>query len=256
MSTREAVSALNRFGLGAKPGALSALGEPRAWLLGQLRGQAAPAAFSDLPSSLEYLRREEQFLRQRKESRRSGDDSRDGQMKIGRMYRQSLMQELGRRYQVAVESEAGFHERLVRFWSNHFAVSVDKRQATMYAAPMEREAIRPHVAGSFSALLLAVETHPAMLRYLDNVRSAGADSMLAERARKRNARRGGDSPKLTLGLNENLAREIEALRSKGSNLETVIYFYVNATELGSDYAIAEITKVKIKEKSGKTLVEI
>ena len=55
---------------------------------------------------------------------------------------------------------------------------------------------------------------------------------------------------------ENLAREIEALRSKGSNLETVIYFYVNATELGSDYAIAEITKVKIKEKSGKTLVEI
>ena len=215
MSTREAVSALNRFGLGAKPGALSALGEPRAWLLGQLRGQAAPAAFSDLPSSLEYLRREEQFLRQRKESRRSGDDSRDGQMKIGRMYRQSLMQELGRRYQVAVESEAGFHERLVRFWSNHFAVSVDKRQATMYAAPMEREAIRPHVAGSFSALLLAVETHPAMLRYLDNVRSVGVDSMFAERVRRRSAMRAGDRPGREPGLNENLAREILELHTLG-----------------------------------------
>lgn len=55
---------------------------------------------------------------------------------------------------------------------------------------------------------------------------------------------------------ENLAREIEALRSKGNNLETVIYFYINATELGSEFAIAEITKLKIKDKTGKTLVEM
>lgn len=55
---------------------------------------------------------------------------------------------------------------------------------------------------------------------------------------------------------ENLARDIESLRSKGGKLETVIYFYVNATELGSEYALAEITKVKIKDKSGRTLVEM
>ena len=215
MSTREAVSALNRFGVGAKPGALSTLGEPRAWLLRQLRGNDPPAAFSGLPSSLEYLRREDQFLQQRKESKRSGGEARDKQMKIGRMYRQSLMQELGKRYQVAVESEEGFHERLVRFWSNHFAVSVDKRQAALYAAPMEREAIRPHVAGSFSALLLAVETHPAMLRYLDNVRSVGVDSMFAERVRRRSAARPGDKPAREPGLNENLAREILELHTLG-----------------------------------------
>ena len=85
MTMREAVSALNRFGMGAKPGTLATLGEPRAWLLGQIHGQVAPAAFSGLPSSLEYLRHEEGLLQQRKESRRSGDGSRDGQMKIGRV---------------------------------------------------------------------------------------------------------------------------------------------------------------------------
>ena len=215
MTMREAVSALNRFGMGAKPGTLATLGEPRAWLLGQIRGQVAPAAFSGLPSSLEYLRHEEGLLQQRKESRRSGDGSRDGQMKIGRVYRQSLLQELGKRYQVAVASEHGFHERLVRFWSNHFAVSVDKRQAALYAAPMEREAIRPHVAGNFSTLLLAVETHPAMLRYLDNVRSVGVDSMLAERIRRRSQMRRSDQPVRDPGLNENLAREILELHTLG-----------------------------------------
>ncbi|KZE42912.1 hypothetical protein AVW14_19360, partial [Stenotrophomonas maltophilia] len=99
-------------------------------------------------------------------------------------------------------------ERMVRFWSNHFAVSVDKRVAAPYAAPMEREAIRPHVLGRFADMLLAVETHPAMLRFLDNTRSAGADSKLAVRAHRRN-------PERELGLNENLAREILELHTLG-----------------------------------------
>ena len=49
--------------------------------------------------------------------------------------------------------------------------------------------------GKFSDLpLLAVETHPAMLFYLDNVRSIGPQSFAGMRQGK--------------GLNENLAREI------------------------------------------------
>lgn len=215
MSMRDAVSALNRFGLGAKPGALSTLGEPRAWLLRQLRSQVSPAAFSGLPSSLEYLQREAQFLQQRRQGKRNGDAAPDRQMKAGKLYREALMQELGKRYQVAVESEDGFHERLVRFWSNHFAISVDKRQAALYAAPMEREAIRPHVTGNFAALLLAVETHPGMLRYLDNAGSVGVDSMFAERARRRSARRNSGKPAREPGLNENLAREILELHTLG-----------------------------------------
>ena len=104
----------------------------------------------------------------------------------------------------------------MRFWSNHFAVSIDKGPARLYAAPMEREAIRPQVLGSFSDLVLAVETHPAMLRYLDNVASVGADSMLVERQSRRARRQGNDKPPRKLGLNENLAREIMELHTLGA----------------------------------------
>src|SRR4029077_19911567 len=65
----------------------------------------------------------------------------------------------------------------------------------------EREAIRPHILGKFSDLLLAVESHPAMLLYLDNARSIGPQSFAGQRRGK--------------GLNENLAREILELHTLG-----------------------------------------
>jgi uncharacterized protein (DUF1800 family) len=55
-------------------------------------------------------------------------------------------------------------------------------------------------------MLLAVEQHPAMLLYLDNQRSVGPNSVLAQRAARRER---------TLGLNENLAREILELHTLG-----------------------------------------
>ena len=45
------------------------------------------------------------------------------------------------------------------------------------AGAYEREAIRAHVLGRFGDMLLAVESHPAMLLYLDNARSIGPDSV-------------------------------------------------------------------------------
>ena len=69
------------------------------------------------------------------------------------------------------------------------------------AGAFEREAIRPHVFGKFSDLLIAVESHPAMIFYLDNQRSIGPDS---------NAGRFDGK-----GLNENLAREILELHTLG-----------------------------------------
>jgi uncharacterized protein (DUF1800 family) len=65
------------------------------------------------------------------------------------------------------------------------------------------------VLGSFSNLLLAVERHPAMLLYLDNFRSVGPESMLAGRTLERAGK--------TLGINENLAREIMELHTLGVN---------------------------------------
>ena len=69
------------------------------------------------------------------------------------------------------------------------------------AGPYEREAIRPHVLGRFADLLLAVESHPAMLFYLDNVQSMGANSIAGINRDK--------------GLNENLARETLELHTLG-----------------------------------------
>ena len=112
------------------------------------------------------------------------------------------------RYRAAVATDTPFHERLVHFWSNHFAVSTDKQPLAAIAGLFEQEAIRPHVSGRFADMLLAVERHPAMLLYLDNQRSIGPRSSLGRRAnRRRNDRK--------TGLNENLAREILELHTLG-----------------------------------------
>jgi uncharacterized protein (DUF1800 family) len=106
------------------------------------------------------------------------------------------------RIQRAALAECGFVERLVVFWSNHFCISAGKGGlARMWAGSFEREAIRPHVLGRFADMLLAVESHPAMLHYLDNARSIGPDSMAGRNRGK--------------GLNENLAREILELHTLG-----------------------------------------
>ncbi len=127
--------------------------------------------------------------------------------------------DIAARYRVATTTTAPFVERLVRFWSNHFAVSADKNAARLQAAPMEREAIRPNVLGNFADLLLAVEQHPAMLLYLDNIVSVGEDSRMAQfverRASKRLTSDKPVKPPRKLGLNENLAREILELHTLG-----------------------------------------
>jgi uncharacterized protein (DUF1800 family) len=107
------------------------------------------------------------------------------------------------RIDAALAADIGFVERLVWFWSNHFCVSADKGvQVRALAGAYEREAIRPHVLGRFADMLLAVETHPAMLVYLDNAGSIGPDSIAGINRGK--------------GLNENLAREIMELHTLGA----------------------------------------
>ncbi len=114
---------------------------------------------------------------------------------------QIYLEEAGARLKAALNSDFGFTERLVWFWSNHFCVSADKGQVRPLCGAFEREAIRPHVLGKFSDMLLAVELHPAMLLYLDNARSIGPGSFAGQRRGK--------------GLNENLAREILELHTLG-----------------------------------------
>jgi uncharacterized protein (DUF1800 family) len=109
-----------------------------------------------------------------------------------------------------------FAERQALFWSNHFTVSMAKASARGLVGCFEREAIRPHIAGSFETLLKAAVTHAAMLRYLDNEQSAGPDSRLVRARSSRAAAMGEAGPRIT-GLNENLAREVLELHTLGVN---------------------------------------
>jgi len=211
--------AANRFGLGAKPGELDRIArDPRGWLHAQLEG-AAPvvAGGTELKSSAEILTgaiatRDPQADGERTARARRPGGAADPALlrrvaEIARDYRAIYAAEVDARTHAAVAMERPFVERLTHFWTNHFAVSVDKPAVLGLAGAFEREAIRPHVLGRFVDLLLAVERHPAMLLYLDNHLSIGANSAAARLA---SSRRG-----LELGLNENLAREILELHTLG-----------------------------------------
>ena len=113
---------------------------------------------------------------------------------------QLYLDEAKARIHAALGADIGFAERLTWFWSNHFCVSADKGGVRPICGAYEREAIRPHVLGRFGDMLQAVETHPAMLIYLDNARSIGPDSIAGQRQKR--------------GLNENLAREILELHTR------------------------------------------
>jgi uncharacterized protein (DUF1800 family) len=112
--------------------------------------------------------------------------------------RRIFLAEAKARIDAARDAETGFVERLVWFWSNHFCVSLD---TSIMAGGYEREAIRPHVLGRFADLLLAAESHPAMLLYLNDAQSIGPDSVAGINRGK--------------GLNENFAREILELHTLG-----------------------------------------
>jgi uncharacterized protein (DUF1800 family) len=218
----QAEIAVLRFGLGAKPGDLAAAAdEPRAWLLAQIRGPAPLAVNTALAPSdqifaaLLAARDERQKMKQ--ESAAQSADAKVAFNAIREAYQPHYRAQVLARAQSAALTARPFAERLVHFWSNHFAVSADKGVVFGLAGTLENEAIRPHVAGRFVDLLMAVEQHPAMIAFLDNQYSVGKDSTAAQFASRF---RGSDinaPPKRQFGINENLAREILELHTLGVN---------------------------------------
>jgi len=208
-STAAAI-ATNRFGLGARPGELAACAaDPRGWLEAQLKGPPPRIAEPALQSTAAMVATIDQVRAQNRQLRAGnpGAEVIAAVTKLGEIYRPAYVGEVTARLRLAASTERPFLERITQFWSNHFAVSVDKAIILGVAGSYEREAIRPNVLGSFQQLLMAVERHPAMLLYLDNFRSVGPDSMLAARAQERAGK--------ALGINENLAREIMELHTLG-----------------------------------------
>lgn len=242
--------ALNRFGLGARPGD-GVSGDPAKWVLAQCeRFNVRPAAIAGAPSTasvsatLATYFAQQRMIRAEFGPRRPkpapgastpmtapampamtaamappvtpGPAAEDPAEDPGAAARRAARQRAGKQSRddyggavaartiAAVTSDTPFVERLVHFWANHFAVSTDKLEVTGLAGPMEFEAIRPHVLGTFADMLNAVERHPAMLLYLDQAVSVGPDSPFAARRPRRRS-----------GLNENLAREIMELHTLG-----------------------------------------
>lgn len=211
MTIKRAVIAANRYGLGARPGDLPCIaGDPASWLLDQLQGPSRLSAeIRQLPGSAEVLVEVQNVRRRQRDAKRGRDElTPDIVEKYGRVVRKHYIEQTAARYRAAAKSDTPFHERLVHFWSNHFAISADKQPMPAIAGLFENEAIRPHVSGKFVDLLLAVEQHPAMIVYLDNQRSIGPQSKLGKRANRRRSDQ-------QFGLNENLAREILELHTLG-----------------------------------------
>jgi uncharacterized protein (DUF1800 family) len=206
MQQFSSIIAANRFGLGARPGDLAPIGEEgRGWLHSQLTDAAPVLADAGLGTCAGVLGQAFALQRQIQLERRSGAEV---QHRLPQFLKPIYVTEATARFRHAVLTDRPFVERLTQFWSNHFAVSVDKQYLAGLAGSFEREAIRPHVLGNFGDLLVAAEMHPAMLLYLDNHLSVGPHSGAARRAelRRRPAK---------IGINENLGREILELHTLG-----------------------------------------
>jgi uncharacterized protein (DUF1800 family) len=208
----ETAIATNRFGLGAKPGELAKVDDnPQAWLLDQLSGPSRlPAEIRKLSASADVLVEVQNLRREQREMRNERGDqpAPDFVEKYGKVVRQHYLEQTNARYRYAADTDYPFYERLVHFWSNHFAVSADKQPIPAIAGLYENEAVRSNVTGNFADLLIACVQHPAMITYLDNQRSIGPGSTLGRRAGRAQRER-------SVGLNENLAREILELHTLG-----------------------------------------
>jgi uncharacterized protein (DUF1800 family) len=199
----EGVLAVNRFGLGAKPGDVEPVSrDPKAWLKAQIAPADQPRQKDGTPfkTSAQLLAELAQFQRERKDARQANNA--ETIKAINKEQQQILQDEMQARFDLGFATARPFAERLTWFWSNHFTISIRSGQARL-AGAYEREAIRPFIAGKFEDMLLAVASHPAMLLYLNNAQSIGPDSLAGMNSRR--------------GLNENFGRELMELYSLGVN---------------------------------------
>jgi uncharacterized protein (DUF1800 family) len=255
---QQATIAAHRFGLGEA--SLTGIGgDAVAWLGAQI-GPAEPQRGNNLASGLQGLRQLNKFVRANRQASAAGNNAmalngegmtgmpaqdasaantantanaaasnKSVEKEFANHFRELVQGDLRARLSTAALSVKPFNERLALFWANHFTVSGAKATVRGVIGAFEREAIRPNIGGSFEALLRAAVTHAAMLRYLDNDRSAGPRSKvvarLAQRAERlqRGERGLGNEPNpgadpmaaRVTGLNENLAREVLELHTLG-----------------------------------------
>jgi len=228
-ATERALHALNRLAYGPRPAdaaAIQSLGAER-WLARWLDEQLSPASLAQPPALQARLRamdtlslgqgellgryREAQQANReaKREAAKDGTVSKAEQPANARreLVRPVAQQAASARLLRALASPAQLEEVLVDFWFNHFNVFAGKGPVSVLVGEYERQAIRPHVLGSFREMLGATAKHPAMLIYLDNQQSVAPGYTPPGRAPA--------NPNRPTGLNENYARELMELHTLG-----------------------------------------
>lgn len=171
-------------------------------MIGRLRGPDEAAALWPGVALSEVLKTVRAYRTARMEEKKAGAKGRTAALKEVQQQADALALRGAQAILArAVGSPDGLRERLVQFWADHFTVTSRRSIERALPATLIEDAIRPHLAGRFSAMLRAVITHPAMLIYLDQVTSFGPGSRRGQRQKK--------------GLNENLARELLELHTLG-----------------------------------------
>ena len=201
--SRPTMSAI-RFGYGIRPGEEPPDG-PEALLAELSKAQSAKLRFPAEGIEGRYQTILD-FEKRVRVARRSAGSDKEQRRKNLRPIRKDIFYAYGEDQHLRVAQSAfspyGFHERLATFWLNHFSVSASKQRVMHLYVPLyEAEVIRPHMTGPFSTLLTKAIIHPAMLIYLDQVKSSGPNSRRAQRKNQ--------------GLNENLGRELLELHTLG-----------------------------------------
>jgi uncharacterized protein (DUF1800 family) len=210
---QQAVHVLNRLGYGPKPGDIERvvqMGVQR-YIDTQLHPETIPypdalaqrlAALSSANAPAGEVVGE--YAELRKDVRQEDEGARERRRAgLAKITREAAEARLLR----AVDSPRQLEEVMVDFWYNHFNVFANKGIDRALVASYERDAIRPHVLGSFRELLGATAHHPAMLFYLDNFQSTSSDFAPGGAAACAKAR--------ARGLNENYARELMELHTLG-----------------------------------------
>ena len=199
--TREAAAWLNRVTYGISTSSVSqyqAEGRRR-FLQSQLDGTAKlPEAVAEQIQALEIARRDgasllqEVAAEQKRINTLPDGEPRETARKALNDRGNALANEAARREILrAIYSPTQLREQLVWFWLNQFSVLQAKANGRWLVADYTERAIRPHVLGHFSDLVMATLAHPAMLQYLDNVQNANGH------------------------INENYARELLELHTLG-----------------------------------------
>ena len=222
MDHAAAFIALNRFGLGARPGEAKAIAtNPHGWLVDQITNAGPIPAIPCIGDTKSRFHALDAFRRAKSDADKAEaaaiaagappalktlappDAAKPQPSALDNPPGKIFDNDLIRRAEQMASSDAPVLDRLTAFWSNHFAVSTTRDEIHVLAVPYENEAIRPALLSTFRDLLESTATHPAMMLYLDEGASIGPDSPFGLHNRK--------------SVNENYAREIMELHTLGVN---------------------------------------